>query len=62
MNLATVKRRISKLSQATGSEVWMPNLFIWMDSEETEHEALKRWEEQNRPVKEADKICYIVCW
>ena len=40
----------------------MPNLFIWMDSEETEHEALKRWEEQNRPVKEADKICYIVCW
>ena len=58
MNLATAKRRISKLSQATGSEAWMPNLFIWVNSESTE-QARARWEAENRPLTADDRVCYI---
>jgi len=58
INLATAKRRISKLSQATGSEEWMPNLFIWVNSESTE-QAKARWEAENRPLTADDRVCYI---
>jgi len=58
VNLATAKRRIFKLSQATGSEVCMPNIFIWVNSESTE-QARARWEAENRPLTADDRVCYI---
>jgi hypothetical protein len=37
---------------------WQPNLFIWCLSESTE-EAKTRWELENRPLTDADRVCYI---
>ena len=37
---------------------WQPNLFIWCQSESTE-EAKVRWELENRPLTDADRVCYI---
>ena len=58
VHLSTLKRRISKLSQLTGAEAWMPNLFIWVNSESTE-QARARWEAENRPLTADDRVCYI---
>ena len=58
MNLATANRRIAKLSRNQGSGVWMPNLFIWVNSESKE-QARARWEAENRPLTADDRVCYI---
>jgi len=58
VNLATAKRRISKLSHNQDSGVWIPNLFIWVDSE-SEEQARARWEAENRPLTSNDRVGYI---
>jgi len=58
MNIATAKRRISKLSRNQVSGVWMPNLFIWVSDESTD-QARAQWEAENRLLTADDRVCNI---
>jgi len=60
MTIKQLSRRLSKIEayRAKDNRNWLPNLFIWCDEESTE-EAKARWERENRPLTDADRVCYI---
>ena len=58
LRLSILKRKLDVIESKHADTLDSPNLFIWVRCETT-HDARARWEIENRPLTDADRVCYI---